>query len=384
MAEVTAAGERLPYDPELRRDTPLAMKLAADIRAHGPIPLSHYFTACMDDADHGYYRTRAGVGASGDFTTAPEISQVFGELIGLWCAVVWQQMGSPSRFVLLEWGPGRGTLMADALRATRIVPGFRAAAEVAMIETSAPFAAMQDAALGSLGVTVRRAVRIDDLLLANPDLAGLPTIMVGNEFLDTLPPEQYVLAGTGWRRRHVGLDAGGRLAWVDEPVTDGPDCHVADGEIATVVDYGGLQAMLSAWPMVAALFVDYGSDGARCGDSLQAVRNHAYEHPLTSPGEADLTTLVDFAALGEVARTHVRTHAFAVDGPTTQAEFLGALGIVERASRLMAANPAKAATIEAGVARLIGPGGMGTRFKAIGIRSPHLPPLPGLPTSSGQ
>ena len=373
----TGGGRGVPadYDPQARRDTPLARKLAARIRSEGPIAVAEYMRACLLDGEHGYYRSKAGIGAGGDFTTAPEISQVFGELIGLWCAVSWQQMGAPGRVNLVEIGPGRGTLMRDMLRAARRVPGFLDAAAVHLVEPSPPLRHEQGLALAGAGPPP----------VWHEHLTGVPpapSIVVANELIDALPVEQYVRQRVGWRRRAVGLDATGRLAFTVDAAGPlyFPRCAPADARPGDIVERRmtldlafGLSRLAAAGP-VAALLVDYGHVGAAVSDTLQAIRAHRWEHPLTSPGEADLSAQVEFASVADTASSF----GLAVDGPATQAELLGALGIMERASRLMAANPARAAAIEAGVARLMSPSGMGTRFKAIGLRSPRLPPLPGV------
>lgn len=385
------------YDPDLRRDTPLARKLAAQIRRSGPMRIGAYMSACLLDEEYGFYVRSEAIGRDGGFTTAPEISQVFGELIGLWTAATWRAMGAPSRFALIELGPGRGTLMADLLRAARIVPGFRAAAEVILVEAGDAMRARQVETLA--GVTFRHVAAVKSCAGL-----GLPVIAIGNEFLDCLPIEQTVRlrkavsVGEGENLlgvRVVDVDGEGRLQfdvtthpppdWVMPPsYRDKPVVveRKRAAEIRQHVDYEVVAieearrvtplfadlAKVAAGAPCAALFLDYGHMQSAPGDTLQAVRAHAYEHPLTSPGEADVTALVDFAATAADARSA----GFDVDGPTTQAEFLGRLGIVERASKLMAANPGKAAQIEAGIARLIAPGSMGTRFKAIAVRSPGL------------
>lgn len=398
---MTAGG----YDPDLRRDTPLSRKLAAQIRQSGPMRIGAYMSACLLDEEYGFYVRNEAIGRDGAFTTAPEISQAFGELIGLWTAATWQAIGTPTRFALIELGPGRGTLMADLLRAARIVPGLRDAAEVILVEAGDGLRARQCETLA--GVAFRHVA-------APSECAGLglPVIAIGNEFLDCLPIEQTVRlqsaaaiergeAGTTLSIRVVDVDSTGRLQfgtrtpppsdWVmppwyrDKPVVveqkraaeirQHVDCKVvAIEEARRVTPLFAELAKVAAGAPCAALFIDYGHMQSGPGDTLQAIRAHAYEHPLTSPGEADVTALVDFAATAADARSA----GFAVDGPTTQAEFLGRLGIVERASKLMAANPGKAAQIEAGIARLMAPGGMGTRFKVLGIRSHGLPPLAGL------
>ncbi len=346
------------YDQTLRRDTPLAQKLIALIQAWGPISVADYMDACLNDLEHGYYRTRDAIGRDGDFITAPEVGQVFGELIGLWCAVVWQQMGSPQRVNLIELGAGRGTLLADVLRAARVVSAFRAALTVHVLETNPALIARQRVALAACGVPMVWHATLDSLP------SDAPSIWIANEFLDTLPMTQTVgTADGGTVVRRVGLDGDGRLAFAegDRPV------------VRETQNFSALAAALGARAKqpLAAVFIDYGTSGSPAGETLQAARNHAFEHVLTSPGEADISGHVDFAAFAAAL-------PLAVDGPATQAEFLGRLGIMERASKLMAANPMKANALEMGVARLMQPAGMGTRFLVLGVRSPQLPPLPGL------
>ena len=371
------------YDADLRRDTQLARKLIARIRADGPLTMHEYMDACLNDAEYGYYRTRTAIGRAGDFITAPEISQVFGELIGLWCAVVWQQMGSPARVNLIELGAGRGTLLVDALRAARVLPQFREAVRVHILDQNPVLIEMQQSALAASGFDVTWHAALDAL----PNDA--PSIWVANEFLDTVPVNQFERRNGGWVSRAVGVDAAGRLAMVLPPA----DWHTfADTELPSPSarsTEGFFESQDWHWRVssglrhgarhhaLAALFIDYGYVGGAAIDTLQAVREHRAEHILTSPGEADLSCHVDFNSFAEDILTDIDGAALAIDGPTTQAEFLGRLGIMERASRLMAANPAKANALEMGVARLMAPQGMGTRFKAIGVRSAALPPLPG-------
>ena len=362
------------HDPEARRDTPLARELAERIRREGPLPLDQFMQACLQHPQHGYYVRQPAIGAGGDFITAPEISQVFGELIGLWCVVVWQQMGAPARVRLIELGPGRGTLMADAMRAARVVPAFPSAVMVEMLETSEALASAQRERLRHIGVPIAWPHRL------TASAANLPCIVIANELIDALPIRQYVAVDGVWQERTVGLDAAGRLAFGLGPTTGARGLPLpAAAPRGTIVETRATLPLVQPMAEIAraapfaALLVDYGHVRSTPGDTLQAVRAHRFEHPLTSPGEADLTAQVDFQALGEQARTL----GFAVDGPITQGELLAALGIVERASRLMAANPSEAAQLEAGVARLMSPTGMGTRFKAIGLRSAGLPALPG-------
>jgi SAM-dependent MidA family methyltransferase len=369
--------------PAPARTSPLAKQLAARIAREGPISVGDYMDACLHDPVHGYYRTRAAIGRAGDFITAPEISQVFGELIGLWCAVVWRLMGEPARLHLVELGPGRGTLMRDVLRAARTVPDFHRALEVELVESNATLAAIQRATLEAESARLSWSAE----LAARAD--AVPAILIANEFLDTLPVEQWVHRGSCWLQRRVGLDASGGLVFVEvEPdagATSPPQVAAAarEGDVleTRAADFAPWSAKLVALGSpLAALFIDYGHAAPGFGDTLQAVRAHRYEDALAAPGEADLTAQVDFAAFAAAISDPGAEHGLACDGPVTQAEFLGALGIAERASRLMAANPARAAQIEGDVARLMAPGGMGGRFQAIGVRSYDVPPLPGLAT----
>jgi SAM-dependent MidA family methyltransferase len=356
-AETVAASEfskRMTYDPEARRDTPLALKLKDRIRRVGPISVAEYMQTCLQDPEHGYYVKQSVIGRDGDFITASEISQIFGELIGLWSAVVWQQMGSPPRINLVELGPGRGTLMRDALRAAAKVPAFIDALDVHLVESNERLIQMQRNTLETTNSTLRWYGSLQSVPKG-------PALLIANEFLDTAA----VLQSVNDAERRVTLDEVDRLVF--EP---------ASGVITESQDHVALTtdlALRASDAPMAALFIDYGHFETAAGETLQALRGHAPEHPLCSPGEADLTVHVDFAAFAAA----IPREALAVDGPITQGEFLGRLGIVERASRLMHANPAKAAEIELGVARLISPQGMGSRFKVIGIRSAHLSCLPG-------
>jgi NADH dehydrogenase [ubiquinone] 1 alpha subcomplex assembly factor 7 len=357
-----------------RRDTPLAAHLKARIAREGPITIAQYMEACLQHPEHGYYRQHA-IGR--DFITAPEISQVFGELMGLWSAVAWQQMGQPRPVMLVELGPGNGTMMRDMLRAARIVPDFLRAAEVCLIETSPSLSTRQLELLHDAGVRLHAHRSLDDV-------APGAAIVIGNEFLDALPARQHVRSPSAWHERTVELDGQGNLQFgIGSGVSDADALHRFSGaREGDIVQAHCAFEEIAAWmekraahAPIAALFIDYGHVASAPGDTLEATRAHRTEHPLMSPGEADLTVHIDFES---VARAFGKHKGLAVDGPVAQAEFLGALGIAERASRLMSANPAKANAIEMGVQRLMAPQAMGTRFKAIGIRSRGLPALPGL------
>lgn len=362
-------------EPGVERDTPLAHILKTIIRRSGPMPVATYMAHCLWDGDHGYYATKTVLGRDGDFITASDISQTFGELLGLWAGIVWQQvMGGPPQIRLVEYGPGRGTLMRDAVRATRVVPGFQAAASVRLVEMSATLHAEQQAALADCALPVTWG----------QNLAGFtaPAIIFANEFLDSWPVTQWVKTPNGWRMRAVDLDAAGQFVFTildDTAINSDFDLRFPGAPAGSIVErldhnrFAAALKLVAASGPVAAVIIDYGYTDAASGDTLQALRGHAYESPFASPGEADLTTHVNFLDLA-IALHHA---GFELDGPVTQAEFLGSLGIIERASRLMAANPNRAGEIETGIARLMAPNGMGSRFKVIGVRSPLLPPLPG-------
>lgn len=368
------------YDPAARRDTPLAARIKQLIRDTGPISVADYVSMCLTDPEHGYYTTRSAIGAEADFITAPEITQIFGELIGIWCAVTWQQLGSPSRFNIVELGPGRGTMISDALRAMAKLPGLIEAAHLHLVDISSQLSATQEQRLQNGRTTFSQWPRTDDLLADSTTYPG-PWIVIANEYLDALGVRQFVANDGRWHQREVCLNADGELDYAVGGPTQQPflvdAAEQANDAIFECCDafqqsVAPFLGSLAEMDRLAALFIDYGHEQSAPGETLQAVRDHAYEHPLASPGEADLTAQVDFANFATI----MQGAGLAADGPTTQAEFLGRLGIVERTSRLMSANPDKAASIEAGTLRLMAPNGMGTRFKAIGVRSAGLAPLP--------
>ena len=365
----------------LRRDTPLALKLKDSIRRDGPLTVQSYMARCLWDEEFGYYRRQPVFGTAGDFITAAEISQVFGELLGVWAGVVWQGvLGAPNSITLAEYGPGRGTMMRDALRAARVVPGFAGAVRVHLVEASAALAEIQRATLDDFRGNVTWSDALDGF---EP-----PAIIFANEFLDAWPVSQWIMTPRGWRIRGVGAEPGGNLEFT---TLDG-DCPreafdrlLPNAPPGAVIEMQRLDRLAEALHQlarrgpIAMLIIDYGHTTPAAGDTLQAVLGHAYESPLASPGEADLTAHVNFYDLAST----LHRAGLALDGPVTQAEFLGALGIVERASRLMAANPLRAGEIEAGVARLLAPNGMGSRFKVLAARSPELPSLPGFVAAVG-
>ncbi len=350
------------------KPTPLAVRLARLIEATGPLTVAQYMAACLSDPEHGYYQHRDPLGRAGDFITAPEISQLFGELIGVWCVATWQAMGEPASFTLAELGPGRGTLMADLLRAAGIRPGFATAARVHLVETSPRLRAIQAETLARTGAA---PIWHDTV----GDLPGGPVILIANEFFDALPIRQFVRTDGGWAERVVGLGADRALAFGLMPGATLPELppDVAPGTIWEVAAAAGaltaeIGTRLASAPG-AALIVDYGYGTSPPGPTLQAVRGHAFDDPLAHPGEADLSAHVDFAALAEAAEA-AGAHAAPL---LTQADFLRRLGIRERAERL--AKGKDAATVETlrkAAERLVAPEQMGDSFKILGLGTPGL------------
>ena len=353
--------------------TALAEELHEIIATEGPISVERYMTLCLQHPRFGYYTTRDSIGRGGDFITAPEVDQMFGELIGLWAAQVWMRMGSPHVLRLVELGPGRGTLMADALRATRIVPGFLEAVWVDLVETSPRLEAIQRRALDGSAKHIEWRQDFEEV-------PGGPAIVVANEFFDALPVRQYVRGEGGWHERVIGLASEGGLGFgaAPEPVdvaatagTSGQVLEVGHAAISTIsrlarriADQGG-----------AILVCDYGHEETGLGETLQAVRGHAFADVLTTPGEADLTAHVDFAALARAASAA----GAATHGPIPQGTFLERLGIVERAAALKArADARQAASIDAALARFTSPqSSMATLFKMFAVTPKGVPVPPG-------
>ena len=356
----------------------LSDRLRRRIALAGPIAVSAYMAEALGDPEHGYYMTRDPLGTAGDFTTAPEISQMFGELIGLWCAEVWRQAGGPKTVRLIELGPGRGTLMADLLRAARMAPDFADALSVHLVETSPVLTARQRTTLD------RRQVQWHDRL---DDVPDGPALIVANEFFDALPIHQLQRDASGWRERMVGLDENGAgfrfgLAPVASPlealIPESVRRVARPGDLFELCPAGiGIARAIGrriADQGGAALLIDYGHAESATGDTLQAVRAHRYCDPLDDPGSADLTAHVDFAILARAASEAGAT----AHGPVTQGEFLSRLGIGARAETLLRrATPAQAEDIRAACRRLIGPEEMGTLFKALALTSASAPPPPG-------
>jgi SAM-dependent MidA family methyltransferase len=358
--------------------SPLDLLIRKQIAATGPMPVARYMELCLTHPEHGYYRTRDPLGRDGDFITAPEVSQMFGELIGLWAASVWHAMGMPAQVHLIELGPGRGTMMTDALRAIRIVPAFDEAIRVHLVETSPALRRKQSDKLAD-----RADVQWHDSL---DDIPEGPSIILANEFFDALPVHQAVKKDSGWHERVVGLEGDAlvygeakdpipRFAMLLPPqVREAPPGAIfewrPDAPVMALArrvrDHGG-----------AALIIDYGHLRSDAGDTFQAVARHSFTNPLRRAGLADITAHVDFQALARAAEdVGARVH-----GPVEQGVFLKALGIETRALTLMKnASPDESLAIDAALKRLTGGGteGMGSLFKVVGISAPSIDALTAL------
>ncbi|WP_321392953.1 class I SAM-dependent methyltransferase [Emcibacter sp.] len=348
------------------------------IDLQGPIPLSLYMAEALGNPEHGYYMKQDPFGSQGDFTTAPEISQMFGEVIGLWMAQNWLNMGSPAKVHLVEVGPGRGTLMADMLRAMKIIPGLMDSLTLHLVEMSPALRKIQAEKISPF-IEPQWHDRLGDVL---DDARDGPLLLVANEFFDALPIRQFQKTDKGWHERLVGLDnkkTSLQFVLSPEPVMT-PDLvpealiRAENGSIAEVCspaenivrdlaehlkDHGG-----------AALFIDYGHDRHGTGDTFQALQNHEFINVFDSPGDADLTAHVNFQRLKECAEAAGGN----VQGPVTQGEFLTAIGIEQRAqSLLIKATEAQKIDIMSALKRLVSPEQMGDLFKVMAVTDPGLP-----------
>jgi len=344
--------------------TSLAARLAQRIKAEGPMTVADYMAAVAEN----YYARADVFGAQGDFITAPEISQAFGELAGLWCAIAWQRMGSPT-FHLVECGPGRGTLMADALRATARVKGFHDAMTLHLVERSAARRAEQAERLGAF-----KPCWHDDLSA----VPNGPMILIGNEFLDALPVRQFEKTTDGWAERAVTVDSAGTFQFTTLPTDITP---ALTGDVGAICEQSpAITAFVKSVSQRivkhggAALFIDYGYKATALGDTLQAVKAHKPHPILNDPGTADLTAHVDFAAV----RAAALKEGAKVLGPVEQGTWLKRLGIAVRAVQLAAGKDAATArTMAQGIARLTEPDQMGALFKVVALTHPSLEPLDG-------
>lgn len=355
----------------------IAEKIAERIRNSGPVSIATFMTEAMFDPLEGFYATKNPIGAGEDFITAPAISQMFGELIGLWCGQVWMDMGQPKSFQLVELGPGTGQMMSDVVRAGRAVPGFLEAVQITLIEASAALKMVQGQTLTPMGVEVQWANRLEAV-------AAGPAIILGNEFLDCLPVRQAVRQDGRWHERLIDLDETGQFQFVMGPAlgveTDlisQPLRDLADGAIVELRP--GDQQMVEALAQRFAtdpghaLFLDYGPARSEPGDTFQAIRQHQKADPLDAPGTADLTARVDFEQLAHFATTA----GLSVTGPASQGDFLKALGIEMRAAALIQSAPDQKRRFARQLMRLTEPDQMGELFQAVALSTPGLPKPPG-------
>lgn len=333
------------------------------LRATGPMSVSTYMDLCLHDRRQGYYATRPGLGS--DFITAPEISQIFGELIGLWMAHEWQALGAPDRLNLVEIGPGRGTLMTDALRASKSVPGFANAVRLNFVEPSPVLRAH---------LTQQFAPHAPVFLDQLDDVAtDAPVLIIANEWLDCLPVQQYVRVGEAWHERVVGLDESGTLAFglSDQAAAFSPEVDASQSEFELqpgLRTLANLIRELFTQTPGRALFMDYGPADTTPADTLRSYKAGRQISPLNAPGESDLTCDVDFHRLKRIAEAEALT----VHGPISQSQFLLALGAEARLNQLAKQHPNLADDLYAGVKRLVDPAEMGNRFQALCLSAPDL------------
>ena len=362
----------------MNETSPLLSEIKKLIKSSGPIPVWRYMELCLMHPQYGYYLSRDPLGREGDFITAPEVSQMFGELLGLWAASVWNAMGSPPLLRLIEIGPGHGTMMSDALRALRVLPPLYQALSIHLVEVNPVLRDKQKTALsGSRNITWHDT--IDDV----PD--G-PSVIFANEYFDVLPIHQAVKGENGWHERTVELDDSGKLAFGagSEPI---PRFEVLlppwvrAAPVGAVFEWRPDAEIMKIASRVrdqegAALVIDYGHLRSDAGDTFQAIARHSFADPLKNPGEADVTAHVDFQALVRATEDlGARVH-----GPVSQGDFLKRLGIETRAVSLMAkASHEVSEDVAGALKRLIGGGssGMGQMFKVLGISEPNLTTLAG-------
>jgi NADH dehydrogenase [ubiquinone] 1 alpha subcomplex assembly factor 7 len=359
-------------------DSPLQSEIKKLIKSTGPMPVWRYMELCLVHPQHGYYIARDPLGREGDFTTAPEVSQMFGELLGLWVASGWKAIGSPPVLRLVELGPGRGTMMADALRALRVLPPLYQSLSIHMVEINP---VLRDKQKGTLS-DVRNIAWCDSI----DEIPEGPAVILANEYFDALPIHQVVRRENGWHERVVELDENGKLIFgaAPEPI---PRFEVLLPPLVRAAPVGAIFEWRPDTEIMkiasrvrdqdgAALIIDYGHMRSDAGDTFQAIARHSFADPLKAPGEADVTAHVDFQALARGAEDlGARIH-----GPVTQGEFLKRIGIETRAVTLMAkATHEVSEDISAALKRLTdsGRGGMGSMFKAMAISEPRLTSLAG-------
>jgi SAM-dependent MidA family methyltransferase len=359
--------------------TQLAERLKSMIRMSGPLSVTDYFSLCLADPRYGYYKTREPFGPTGDFVTAPEISQLFGEMLGVFMVHAWQRHGTPANVRLIEIGPGRGTMMADMLRViSRIAPPLYETCTVHLVETSPRLSEIQQQTLQAHDGKVSWHSSFDEVP------AGY-TLIAANELFDAIPIRQFIKTAHGFRERLVGLDTEDNLAFTIGAAGIDPDLLPPAPEkepTGSIFEYSPAResVMITICERLkrdngTALIIDYGHMITGFGDTLQALRMHEFDPPLAHPGEADLTSHVDFQHLAQTARD-LGVH---INGCLHQGDFLYGLGLAERASALArSATPEQATAITESVSRLAGEGAgkMGELFKVLAISSPGLHLLP--------
>lgn len=352
-------------------DLSLKKRLKRLIATSGPISVADYMAACLGDREAGYYTTREPFGRDGDFITAPEISQMFGELIGIWCVSEWDALGRPDNIVLCEIGPGRGTLMSDMLRTIgRLAPPMLGHAHVAMVETSPRLVERQKEKLSDTGAKIDWFERFSDI---PADTSNGPLILVTNELFDAIPFRQFVKSNGRFVERLIALDERDEFHFVsgaggiDPALLPKDHAQAPEGTVfeAAPARTALMQEIAShiATTRGAALNIDYGHLEAGFGDTLQAMLKHAYDDVFANPGEADLTSHVDFDILEKTARV-----SGCKTGMMTQGEFLLAMGLLDRAGRLGSGKDAAfQEKLRQDVERLAAPDQMGTLFKVLAL-----------------
>lgn len=347
----------------------LQQKLTRLIQHAGPISIAEYFHLCMADPEFGYYKNQQAIGAKADFITAPEVSQMFGELIGAWSHQVWDNLKKPNKVALVELGPGKGTLMSDLLRAAKASPEFFNAIELYLIETSTLMREQQKKSLDNFEKDISW---LDDI----SQLPKMPTIIIANEFLDVVPIRQYIKSESIWRERGVGLDDDNQpaplqlAATLDENLMPSGADKEPDGSVFETSPAREAIAQDIATHIQTnqgtALYIDYGHAKTGYGDTFQAVKKHKKVDPFENPGFADLTSHVDFERIAFASKLA----GAKVSKIITQADLLLSLGLLERAG-ILGANADKATRqkIQNAVERMAAPDQMGELFKAVAIYS---------------
>jgi NADH dehydrogenase [ubiquinone] 1 alpha subcomplex assembly factor 7 len=354
---------------------PLAQRIARMIRMSGPLPVSAFMTLALHDPQSGFYASREAIGAQGAFITAPEISQIFGELLGLWCAQLWNDQGCAENPSLVELGPGRGTLISDALHALRSVPALLDTLDVVLVEASPKMEDIQRAQLRDAPASVSWVRQWSEIA------QDRPLFLLANEFLDALPVRQFVTTERGWCERVVVVSEdslGFALSPIPVPLAipawrgtaePGAVYEISPAAGALVEDISSAVSAQGG----GALFIDYGHVGEGFGDTLQAVAEHRPVDVLASPGEVDISVHVDFTAMAESARRG----GGRVWGPVAQSKFLRTLGIDLRADKLSATDSIHASGIRSAVTRLTDPNAMGALFKVMAVTAADAPRPPG-------